>query len=83
MISGSFSKAGGEMLSDIPEEGRELLSSELEGTHDSPNLQAIEENLFKESLTSSLNNDRKSGCCVLPKHGTPSADKPAPDCVVS
>ncbi|KAG6681692.1 hypothetical protein I3842_13G104700 [Carya illinoinensis] len=81
MISGSFSKAGGEILSDIPEEGRELLSSELEGTRDSPDLQAIEENLFKESLTSSLNKDRKSSCCVLPKHGSPSADKPAPDSV--
>ncbi|KAF5447096.1 hypothetical protein F2P56_032671 [Juglans regia] len=81
MISGSFSKAGGEILSDIPEEGRESLSSELEGTRDSPDLQAIEENLFKESLTSSLNKDRKSDCCVLLKHGSPSADKPAPDTV--
>ncbi|KAB1212018.1 hypothetical protein CJ030_MR5G025394 [Morella rubra] len=78
ILSGSFSEVGGEMLSDILEEGRESLSGEFDGTHDSRDLQACKENLFKELSTSSLKEDRKSGCYLLPKHSSPARDNAAP-----
>jgi hypothetical protein len=83
MISGGFSKVGEEMLPGIPEEGRESLSGVLDCTRDSTDLQALEENLFKELSTSSLNEDRKRGCCLLPKHGSAARDNVSPASQVS
>uniref|UniRef100_A0A2N9FRI2 Uncharacterized protein n=1 Tax=Fagus sylvatica TaxID=28930 RepID=A0A2N9FRI2_FAGSY len=77
MISGSFSRVGGEMLSVISEEGRESLSGVSDGTRDTAGLQAIEENLFKELPTSSLIKDGKGGSRLLPKHGSPARDNVA------
>ena len=83
MISGSFSKVGGEMLSVISEEGRESLSGVLDGTRDTAGLQALEENLFKELPTSSMNKDGKGGSRLLPKHGSPARDNMASASAVS
>ncbi|KAF3956229.1 hypothetical protein CMV_018624 [Castanea mollissima] len=77
MISGSFSKVGGGMLSIIPEEGRESLSSASGGTHNAADLQSLEVDLFKE-LPTSVKKDGKSGSRLLPKHGSPAKDNVAP-----
>ncbi|XP_059429216.1 uncharacterized protein LOC132163031 [Corylus avellana] len=78
MISGGFSKVGEEMLPCIPEEGRESLSGVLDCTRDSADLQALEENLFKELSSSSMKKDRKRGGCLLPKHGSSARDNVSP-----
>jgi hypothetical protein len=83
MISGGFSKVGEEMLPCIPEEGRESLSGVLDCTRDSADLQALEENLFKELSSSSMKKDRKRGGCLLPKHGSSARDNVSPATEVS
>lgn len=84
MISGSFSKVGGGggMLSIIPEEGRESLSSASDDTHNAADLQSLEVDLFKE-LPTSVKKDGKSGSRLLPKHGSPARDNVAPASAVS
>nr|POE54651.1 hypothetical protein CFP56_47292 [Quercus suber] len=77
MISGSFSKVGGEMLPIIPEEGRESLSGASDGTHNAADLQSLEVDLFKE-LPTSVKKDGKSGSRLLLKHGSPARDNVAP-----
>lgn len=81
MISGGLSSVGEEVLPCIPEEGRESLSGVLDCTRDSADLQSLEENLFKELSTSSLNEDKKRGCCLLPKHGLTVRDNVSPAAV--
>ncbi|KAI9196022.1 hypothetical protein LWI28_020326 [Acer negundo] len=66
MISGSFGKSSGEMLSAIHEDRRESLSG------DSEKLVLHEENLLKELPSSSKKADKKSSGSLLPKNG-PSA----------
>ncbi|KAK3206103.1 hypothetical protein Dsin_020149 [Dipteronia sinensis] len=66
MISGSFGKSSGEMLSAIHEDGRDSLSG------DSEKLVLHEENLLKELPSSSKKADRKCSGSLLPKNG-PSA----------
>ncbi|KAL5832989.1 hypothetical protein ACOSQ3_016663 [Xanthoceras sorbifolium] len=61
MISGSFGKSSGEMLSVIHEDRRDSLLS-----GDSEKLVALEENLFKELPSSTTNEDRKSSRALLP-----------------
>ena len=82
MISGSFSKVGGGMLSIIPEEGRESLSGASDGTHNAADLQSLEVDLFKE-LPTSVKKNGKSGSRLLPKHGSPARDNVAPASAVS
>ncbi|XP_020532593.1 uncharacterized protein LOC105628158 isoform X2 [Jatropha curcas] len=77
MLSGNLGKSNGETLSVI-HEGRESMSGELDSVSDSSDLQALEDNLFKELPSSTLNEGRKIAGTLSPKLGSSTRDKRGP-----
>lgn len=74
MLSGNVDKSSRGTLSVI-HEGRESLSSGLDSAGDSPDWQALEDNLFKELPASTLNDSRKIAGLLSPKPGSSVRDE--------
>ncbi|KAG8644545.1 uncharacterized protein LOC110626061 isoform X3 [Manihot esculenta] len=77
MLSGHSGKSSGEMLS-IIHEGRESLCGELDSISDSPDLQSLEHNLFKELPSSTPTKNRNNAAKLTTHLGSPAKEKKGP-----
>lgn len=82
MISGNINQSGGERLSVIHEERRESLLG-LDCSSESTDLQALEQNLFKELPVSIRNEDKNVAGGLRSKNGSSTRDNVAVASVVS